>query len=81
MNKIDKFINIEKDLQDIEYELVCSLIRLRKEKGLSQRKLAILANIDQPSIARIESGKHTPSLKMLIKLLNVLEYKIEFIEK
>ena len=53
----------------------------RKEKGLSQRKLAELADIDQPSIARIESGKHTPSLKMLVKLLNVMGYKIEFVKE
>ena len=81
MNNIDNYVKDEKELLNLEYELVCNLIKLRKEKGLSQRKLAELANIDQPSIARIESGKHTPSLKMLVKLLNVMGYKIEFVKE
>ena len=81
MNNIDNYVKDEKELLNLEYELVCNLIKLRKEKGLSQRKLAELADIDQPSIARIESGKHTPSLKMLVKLLNVMGYKIEFVKE
>ncbi len=81
MSKLENYIKNEKEFMKVEYELICELIRLRNEKGLSQRQLAILAGIDQPSIARIESGKHTPSFKMLIKLLDVIGYKIEFVKK
>ena len=80
MNNIDNYVKEEKELLNLEYELVCNLIKLRKKRGLSQRKLAELADIDQPSIARIESGKHMPSLKMLVKLLNVMGYKVKFVE-
>lgn len=81
MSKLENYVKNEKEYMRVEYELICKLIKLRNEKGLSQRQLAELADIDQPSIARIESGRHTPSFKMLIKLLDVLGYKIEFIEK
>ena len=81
MNSIDNYVKEEKEILNLEYELVCNLTKLRKEKGLSQKKLAELADVDQPSIARIESGKHMPSLKMLVKLLNVMGYKIKFVKE
>ena len=37
----------------------------RKEKGLSQGKLAELAQVSQPFIAEIESGRKKPSLDVL----------------
>ena len=81
MSKINNYVKTEKGVINLEYELVCNLIKLRKEKGLTQRKLAELADVDQPSVARIESGKHVPSLKMLIKFLTVMGYKIKFVKE
>lgn len=81
MSKINNYVKTEKGVINLEYELVCNLIKLRKEKGLTQKKLAELADVDQPSVARIESGKHVPSLKMLIKLLTVMGYRIEFVKE
>ncbi len=81
MSKINNYVKTEKGVINLEYELVCNLIKLRKEKGLTQKKLAELADVDQPSVARIESGKHVPSLKMLIKFLSVMGYRIEFVKE
>jgi len=81
MSKINNYVKTEKGVINLEYELVCNLIKLRKEKGLTQKKLAELADVDQPSVARIESGKHVPSLKMLIKFLTVMGYRIEFVKE
>ncbi len=81
MSKINNYVKTEKGVINLEYELVCNLIKLRKEKGLTQKKLAELADVDQPSVARIESGKHVPSLKMLIKFLTVMGYKIKFVKE
>ena len=81
MSKINNYVKTEKGVINLEYELVCNLIKLRKKKGLTQRKLAELADVDQPSVARIESGKHVPSLKMLIKFLTVMGYKIKFVKE
>ena len=38
----------------------------RKEKGLSQERLAKLVQVSQPFIAEIESGRKKPSVDVLI---------------
>ncbi len=48
------------------------LKRLRKQKGLSQAKLAELVGVEQPTIQRWESGKRDPDLDNLKQLANVL---------
>lgn len=42
-----------------------NLIRDRKALGLSQQRLAELANVRQETVSRIESGKHTASTKTI----------------
>jgi ribosome-binding protein aMBF1 (putative translation factor) len=44
----------------------------RKAAGLSQQELATRAGIRQETLSRIESGKHTPTLKTLKKIDRVL---------
>ncbi|HAH61864.1 MAG TPA: XRE family transcriptional regulator [Treponema sp.] len=46
--------------------------RYRKEKGLSQEKLAELSGVSANYIALIESGKNFPSLKMLGRIAGAL---------
>ena len=45
----------------------------RKEKGLSQGKLAELVQVSQPFIAEIESGRKKPSVDVLLRICEVLE--------
>jgi len=45
----------------------------RKEKGLSQEKLAELAKVDAKTIIQIEGGKRNPTLKSLQKIANSLK--------
>jgi predicted transcriptional regulator len=40
----------------------------RKEAGLTQQELADKAGVRQETLSRIESGKHTPTLKTLKKI-------------
>jgi predicted transcriptional regulator len=40
----------------------------RKEAGLTQQELARKAGLRQETLSRIESGKHTPTLKTLKKI-------------
>lgn len=47
--------------------------RLRKERGLTQEKLAELANVDPKSIIAIETGKRNPTLKTLNKIAIALK--------
>ena len=48
----------------------------RKEKGISQGKLAGLVQVSQPFIAEIESGRKKPSLDVLMRICTVLELSL-----
>ena len=48
----------------------------RKEKGLSQGKLAELVQVSQPFIAEIESGRKKPSVDVLLRICAVLEISL-----
>ena len=43
----------------------------RKEKGLSQERLAKLVQVSQPFIAEIESGRKKPSVDVLMRICAV----------
>lgn len=49
--------------------------KLRKEAGLTQKKLAELAGVSQAHIAKIEQGKVDPRLSTVNKILEVLTEK------
>jgi len=44
------------------------LKELRLEAGLTQAELARRTGIHRPNIARVEAGRHTPSLETLSRL-------------
>jgi transcriptional regulator with XRE-family HTH domain len=48
------------------------LRRIRKERGLSQQRLADLANVDKVTIVHIEGGKVSPKVETLEKLAAAL---------
>lgn len=48
------------------------LRRIRKERGLSQQRLAELANVDKVTIVHIEGGKVSPKVETLEKLAEAL---------
>lgn len=50
-------------------ELVSEIVRLRKEQGITQKKLEELSGVKQPIIARMETGTNTPQLSTVLKLL------------
>jgi len=45
---------------------------LRKQAGLTQAELARRTGIHRPNIARVEAGRHTPSLETLSRLANAI---------
>ena len=51
----------------------------RKKSNLSQKKLADLAGVGKTVIFDIEKGKKTIQLDTLLKILNILNIKIELI--
>jgi transcriptional regulator with XRE-family HTH domain len=64
------------DLYSAEEKIIQTLVQARKDKGLSQKKVAELADLKQPAIARIETGAHSPQLDTFLKLIDALELKI-----
>lgn len=48
--------------------VAAQIVELRKTKGLSQRDLAVLAGTSYANIARIETGKQSPSVDTLRKI-------------
>ena len=48
----------------------------RKEKGLSQERLAQLVQVSQPFIAEIESGRKKPSVDVLMRICAVLDISL-----
>ena len=63
----------------VEYariSLARDFIRDRRAAGLTQQELAVLASTRQETISRIESGKYTPSVKMVDRIDRVLQKAI-----
>lgn len=48
----------------------------RKEKGLSQERLAKLVQVSQPFIAEIESDRKKPSVDVLMRICAVLDISL-----
>lgn len=52
--------------------LVEEAIRRRREQKISQRRLAAIANVSQPTVSRFEQRKKDIQLSSAVKLLDVL---------
>lgn len=60
-------------------KIASQIKKIRTAKRLTQENFAKKANMPQSVIARVESGKHTPSLITLDKLAQALGKKIEIV--
>ena len=59
-----------------------NIAEARKSKGFSQDQLAAAAGISRITVARLESGKYSPTLKTLVRLSDALGVPVnELIEK
>lgn len=61
--------------------IISELITIRKEKNITQVKLAELSGIKQPVISRIEKGRASPKLNTVSRLLHVLNKDLMICEK
>jgi transcriptional regulator with XRE-family HTH domain len=57
-------------------ELGQNIVRIRKSKGLSQKKLALLSRKKTQSIERVENGKSNPSSFYLYEIAYALEIPV-----
>lgn len=81
MKKIDRFIEQEKLLSDMEYELIVEFIKLRKVANLSQQDIANQSNVIRTTVARIEKGMNSPQLKTMLQILEPLGYTLKIVKK
>ncbi len=54
---------------DLRVALIGEIVKARKEKGISQRKLGEMSGVKQPIIARMENGTASPNLSTVLKVL------------
>ena len=59
-----------------EYELARSMIRLRLQRGLTQKQLAERLKTTQSVVSRLESGRAKPSLATLRRLADALQSRV-----
>lgn len=66
-----------------EMEIIRMLVKVRKEKNLTQADLSLRTGINQADISKLENGSRNPTLNMLKKLADGLNLslKIEFTPK
>ena len=83
MEKIKSYIEKEKQISDMEYELITEFIRLSKDANLSQQDIANQSEVIWTTITRIERGMNSPQVKTMLQILETLGYtlKIEKLEK
>ena len=55
------------------------LKELRKEKGLTQQKVADSLNISQPNYRRWESGERRPSVETLVMLADYFNVSTDYL--
>lgn len=49
-----------------------NIVSLRKQRGLSQAALAAAAGMAAPNLSRLESGRHVPTLDILLRISKAL---------
>ena len=64
-------------LENLEQELVNSIIKLRKSKRLTQQEVADGAGVIRETIARIENRITSPQVNTLLKILEQFGYTIK----
>ncbi len=69
----------DKNIIELEKDLIRTMVAIREEKGLTQSQLAEMCNLKQPVIARMESSVHSPQINSLLKVLTPLGYTLQIV--
>ena len=64
-------------LRDKDYLLGKRIQHLRIKRGMTQERLAEEAKISITHLSMVETGKDTPSLKLVYKIADILDVKVE----
>lgn len=79
-NNNEKFYDFNPNIKEV---IALNIKKYRKEKNLTQEKLALMAEISYDFMRRIESGKGTIgfSVQTLYKIATVLEISVDELMK
>ncbi|MBR3210278.1 MAG: helix-turn-helix transcriptional regulator [Bacilli bacterium] len=69
-------MNEEKNIVDLEYNLICDFVKLRNELGLTQKEMGEASNTIREIIAVIETRRKHPQINTLIKILEPFGYTL-----
>ena len=69
----------DKNIIELEKNLIRTLVAVREEKGLTQIDVAEMCNVKQPVIARLEASTHSPQIDSLLKILVPLGYTLQIV--
>lgn len=69
--EVRKELYTEEEIRESDFRvaIIGELIKARKEKGISQKKLEELSGVKQPIIARMEKGSTSPNIDTVLKVL------------
>ena len=67
----------EERLKKLEQEFVDSLIKLRKDRHLTQQTMADNGSVIRETVARIENSITSPQINTLLKIVEPLGYTIK----
>lgn len=62
---------------ELSYQVARALVKLRLELDLTQEELARRAGVPQSVVARLESGRHLPSLRSLDRIAKKLGLQVK----
>ena len=74
-----ELIEREKLIMDLQDKFIDEFIALRKNKNISQQKLAEEMGTIREKIARIESKMHSPTIESLINILAPIGYTVKIV--
>ena len=84
---IEETLNTDAELKDLwdnsrmEYAVLGSLVKIRKERGISQTELAEKSGNKQQVISRLEKKENSPTLKTVCSILDALDYEIQLVPR
>ena len=68
---------VEAEKERVKEEILSSYINLRKKKGITQQQIAELTGMQRTNIVRIERGRYSPTIEVLVKLAAALDMDLE----
>ena len=73
----DPDFKAEFDRQQPEFAVINAIIEARRNKGITQKELALRIGTKQSVISRLESGRANPSVAFLKRLAQALNSHLE----